>query len=105
MSEINQFIYIIRPTRLKMLTDGPTEQEQQVVARHFEHLSALAQEGTVFMAGRTQTSDERTFGIVILNSDSLEEAQILMESDPAVKEGVMSAELYPYRIAVMGTTD
>lgn len=40
-------------------------------------------------------------GIVILEVDSEEEARELMENDPAVKEGVMEATLFPYRVALI----
>ena len=62
----------------------------------------MAQKGVVVLAGRTQTADDTTFGIVIINSDSEEEARQHMESDPAVEGGVMHAELFPFRVAVMG---
>lgn len=53
------------------------------------------------MAGKTDGLDEKTFGIVIFEADSEEEAKLIMESDPAVAEGIMNAELFPYRVALM----
>ena len=103
MSAIDQFIYTIRPTRLEMLTEGPTAEETEIVSQHFEHLKTLAEKGIVVLAGRTQTADERTFGVVILNAATHDEAQDLVASDPAVREGVMGAELYPFRVAVMAS--
>ena len=58
-----QFLYRIRPTRLGMLTDGPTEREAQIVGEHFAYLRALTEHAAVLMAGRTLTADEHTFGI------------------------------------------
>ena len=52
------------------------------------------------LAGRTQITDDRTFGIVILNANTEQEARQRMENDPTVKGGVMQAELYPFRVAV-----
>ena len=95
-----QFLYRLQPTRLGMLTDGPTEQEAHVVGEHFAYLSRLTDEGTVLMAGRTLNADERTFGIAVLVAATTEEAEALMRNDPAVKHGVMRAELFPYRIAL-----
>ncbi|NLL89375.1 MAG: hypothetical protein GX228_10760 [Firmicutes bacterium] len=40
------------------------------------------------------------FGVVIFEADSEEEARFLMETDPAVEEGIMTAELFPYRVAL-----
>ena len=41
------------------------------------------------------------FGIVILEVNSEEEAIALMEDDPAVKEGIMTATIFPYRVALL----
>ena len=95
-----QFLYRIQPTRLGMLTEGPTEREAQVVGEHFAYLSGLTDKGTVLMAGRTLTADDRTFGIAVLVARTLAEAEAIMKDDPAVKHGVMRAELFPYRVAL-----
>ena len=107
MAERQQYLYTIHPTRPKMLTDGPTPEESKVVAEHFAYLEKLTEEGTVILAGRTLNTDESSFGIVIFEASSEADAQVLMNSDPAVQKGVMQARLYPYRVAltrqVMGT--
>jgi uncharacterized protein len=97
---MKQFIYRIQPTRVEMLTVGPTERESKVVAEHFEYLQSLVATDIVLMAGRTLTADDRTFGIVVLVSASEAEATRLMQNDPAVKQGVMKAELFPYQVAL-----
>ena len=56
------------------------------------------------LAGRTLNTDERSFGIVIFRADSEEAARRVMDQDPAVRNRVMRAELYPYRIALMAQT-
>jgi uncharacterized protein YciI len=95
-----EFLYRIQPIRLGMLTEAPTEQEAQVLGEHFAYLSELADRGIVLMAGRTLTADDRTFGIAILVASTAAEAEAIMRDDPAVKHGVMRAELFPYRIAL-----
>jgi uncharacterized protein YciI len=95
-----QFIYRIQPTRLGMLTGGATEREASIIGQHFDYLGKLVAEGVVFMAGRTLTADEKTFGIVIFAAATEAEAVALMQDDPAVKLGVMKAELFPYRVAL-----
>src|SRR5271165_4699252 len=93
-----QFLYRIQPTRPGMLTEGPTGREAAIVNEHFEYLQKLVAEGVVFMAGRTQNIGERTFGIVIFEAVTESAAIALMQNDPAVKLGVMKAELFPYRV-------
>lgn len=87
-----------------MLTEGPTEQESRVVSDHFSYLKDLTEKGTVILAGRTQNSDYSSFGIVIFRADSPEQARGIVENDPVVKNKVMRAELYPYRIALLNTS-
>ncbi|MBI3795537.1 MAG: hypothetical protein HY268_01010 [Deltaproteobacteria bacterium] len=103
MAEVTEYLYRIQPTRLEMLTQGPTPDEATLVAQHFAYLQELAAQGVVVLAGRTLTTDERAFGVVIFRARSEEAARHIMNSDPAVKNGLMRAELYPYRIAVMAT--
>ena len=97
---MSQFIYMLRPRRLGMLTSGPTPEESVALAAHVEYLEELAGEGVVLLAGRTQTADEQTFGIVILEAGLESDAQAIMSSDPAILNGLMTAQLFPYQIAV-----
>jgi uncharacterized protein YciI len=97
-----EYLYKIQPTRAAMLEEGSTPQEGAAVSQHFDYLSGLVDEGIVVLAGRTLTTDERSFGIVIFRAASDDDARRIVENDPAVKAGVMRAELYPYRIALMG---
>jgi uncharacterized protein YciI len=102
---MKEFLYRIQPTRLGMLTEGPTEHESEIIDEHFEYLQKLVAQGVVFTAGRTQNAGERTFGIVIFAADSDSEAGELMRNDPAVSSGVMRGELFPYRTALWSPID
>lgn len=95
------YVYLLKATRLGMLTEGPTDEEAVVLGNHVDYLARLGQQGTVLLAGRTQTHDAETFGIVIFEA-SPEEAEQVVAADPAVREGVMTATLHPYRVAVLG---
>ncbi len=68
---------------------------------HFEYLQDLMAKGVVILAGRTLNKDQSSFGIIIINAESDEEARRTMQNDPAVKNRVVQAELYPYRIALL----
>lgn len=100
MSARLQYIYLLRPTRRDMLITGPTSRESEVIARHFAYLRAATLEGVCVLAGRTLRDDESTFGVCVFQAESSEQAQGFMESDPAVSDGVMTAELHPFRIAL-----
>jgi uncharacterized protein YciI len=101
---MNQFLYRIQPMRSEMLTQGPTEQEAKVVTAHFTYLQQLVANGTVLLAGRTLNTDENSFGIVIFLAQTEADALGVMQNDPAVSQGVMKAELFPYQVALWSQT-
>ena len=98
--ELKQFIYTLKLVPALLDPNNWTDRENQIVEEHFSRLSELLKEKKLILAGRTQTMDEKTFGIVILQVETEEEAVRLMNHDPAVKEGIMTAELFPYKIAL-----
>ena len=98
---MKQFLYLLKPARLGMVTEGPTPTESEAVSRHFAYLTDLTNKGVMILVGRTQNNDESTLGIAIFEAGDESAARNIMENDPAVKGGVMTAELYPYQIALM----
>ena len=104
MSDKPQFLYVVKPARSNMLTTGLTEAEQQTVGAHFAYLQDLTQKGVVILVGRTQTTGPETMGLCIFEADDETAARHIMDNDPAVIGGVMTATLYPYRIALMRGT-
>ena len=100
MNETNHYLYRIQPTRHEMLTTGTTPEEEEIIGEHFTYLKRLTTEGVAILVGRTLTTDQDSMGIVIFKARSDEEARALMNEDPAVSKGVMSAKLFPFRIAL-----
>ena len=96
-----QFLYQLRLIPPLLEEANWTDRENAIVQHHFEILQSLLKEGKLILAGRTLDMDPSGFGIVILEVNSEEEAQELMENDPAVKEGIMTATLFPYRVALI----
>jgi len=76
-----------------------TPEEDRIVSEHFAYLKRYTEQGTLVFAGRTTEAD-RTFGIVVLEVASEDEARKIMENDPAIKGGVMRGELFPFHIAL-----
>jgi uncharacterized protein YciI len=95
------WIYVLKPVRLGMLTDS-TAEEDGIVTEHFLRLKKLAEEGVALFVGRTTEEDERSFGIVVLEAPDEAAARALMEADPAVERGIMTANLHPFRVALSG---
>ena len=55
----------------------------------------------MLLAGRTLNTDESSFGIVTLEVDSEDAAREIQDADPAITAGIMRAELFSYRVALM----
>jgi uncharacterized protein YciI len=98
---MRQWLYLLKPARLGMVTEGPTPEEAEIVSRHFAYLEGLTEKGVMLLVGRTQNADESTFGIAVFEAEDESAARAIMEADPAVVGGVMRAALYPYKVALM----
>jgi|SRR5947207_2423608 len=94
------FIYVLRLAPKFQNESAWTKEDHAVAQRHFERLQAAAEHGPVILAGRTEEPADKTFGIVIFEAPDTAAARVFMENDPAVKSGLMTAELHPYMIAV-----
>jgi uncharacterized protein YciI len=99
---MEQFLYKLTPTRADMLSGGLTDRENEIIAEHFAYLSDLTGKGVVKLAGRTTNTDASSFGVMIFEAASEDEARSIMDNDPAVKHKVLAARLFPFRIALMG---
>lgn len=98
MRDFQHHIYQLRPVRPAMVAEGPDEHEGPILAAHYQYLMKLGAAGRLSLAGRTANSDETTFGLALINSGVEAEARAIMENDPAVKSGIMTAELFPFRV-------
>src|SRR6266481_3996350 len=98
----NVFIYTLYPTRLAMLTDGPTDEEKALAGRHWAYSQDLLAKGIIIFAGRTIDLTEASFAFCVVQTTSEEEARVIMEDDPAVKGGVFRARLFPFQPMLIG---
>jgi uncharacterized protein YciI len=88
-----------------MVTHGPTDEEASILSEHFNYLTSLTKQGVVLVFGRTQNNDTSTFGITIFRAESDDSARSIMSNDPAVKKGLMLAELFPYKVAGLNASN
>lgn len=79
-----------------------TPADQKVVESHFQRLVSMKEKGVVLMAGRTQLELDNPdmMGLVIFYKATEQEANAFMEEDPAVRNGIMRAKVFPYGVAV-----
>lgn len=63
---------------------------------HLDNITRLVKEGKMIVAGPLGKNDKTYRGIFILNVTTKEEATKLLETDPAIKEQLLEAELYEW---------
>jgi uncharacterized protein YciI len=81
----------------------PTPEESRVVNAHFEYLRDAVRRGQAIFVGRTMDLDP--LGIAVFEAETEGDARGFMLGDPAVATGVMTAELRPFRTALMRGRD
>lgn len=97
-----QYVYVLKLIPRLLDEKNWTERDNAIVGRHFVRLQRLHKEGKVILAGRTlNESDPEQFGVVILEVGGEEEARKIMEEDDAVREKIMTAQLFPFSVALI----
>jgi uncharacterized protein len=99
---MQEFLYKLQLVREDMLRTGPTAAEQAVVAEHFKYLQDLTVQGVMIFVGRTLNTGENAMGLAVFRAESEDAAREIMNADPAVKRGIMTATLYPFKIVLQG---
>lgn len=100
--EVKQYVYVLRLVPRLLEEKNWTKQDGEIVGRHFRRLQQLHREGKVVLAGRTLNESEPSqFGVVVLEVKTEEEARRIMEEDDAVKEKIMTAQLFPFSVALI----
>ena len=71
------------------------EESAKIFQAHLNNIVRLANEGKMIVAGPFLDGREIQ-GIYVFNVETVEEAQKLTESDPAIKSGALIFELHPW---------
>ena len=95
-----QYVYMLKPTRPEMVLHNPTKQEEAVIEEHFRYQEELNRRGVVRLAGHTTAEDDKTFALCVIEAPSETVARDIMNKDPAVWQGIMNAELFPFRVTM-----
>lgn len=98
----NCYLYRLTPSRSEMLAHS-TSLEDTIIDEHFTYLGKLEEENVLLLAGRTETRDNSSLGVVIYTARDEAHAREIMGNDPAVKSGVMLAELHNFRLAYLNS--
>lgn len=94
--------FLYKLTLVERLVDGDswTETDDAIVQEHFQHLKRWTDEGIVKLAGRTTNEGAPAFGLVLFHADSETKAEQMMNKDPAIEQGIMQGELFPFHVAL-----
>lgn len=95
------FIYKLTLIPRLINEDNWTKEEHNIVSEHFQNLVKMKEDGVLLLAGKTAGQDSDTMGLVIFKAESLEQAKMIMNSDPAIKKGIMSGKLWEYNVALL----
>lgn len=90
---------------LKTGDNKSTDQEfiSRIFAGHMSNIDQLVKEGKLLVAGPLGKNDEEFRGIFILTETDHSSARELLDRDPAIKEGLLTADLYDwYGSAALG---
>jgi len=97
MSDAFTFIYVVTLVFREKFGKMSSE-EEAIVEKHYARLKKALDDGKLILAG---PCSDGAFGIVVFRARSERDAKKFMEDDPAVKGGLMKAELYPFRVSLM----
>lgn len=61
-----------------------------------DNINRLVDDGKLIVAGPLGKNDKTYRGIFILTVKTIEEAEALLQTDPAIKEGLLDFELYKW---------
>ncbi len=100
--DTKQFIYVLRYTSQFKQSLKWTNKENEIAREHVLYLKALMDEERGYMAGRTTNIlDPDLFGIVIFDAPNLEDAKIIMQNDPLIKNDIMQGDISTFSIVFL----
>lgn len=92
---MKSYVLVILQTGEKDSEITDKEKRGEYFKGHFANMNRLAEEGKLVLAGPLAENAPNR-GLFILNVESLEEAEELVKTDPAVKAGIFTYSLSKY---------
>jgi len=89
---MKSFILVILKTGSNNSSDK--EAKSNAFRGHFENINRLVDEKKLIVAGPFGKNDNAFRGLFILDVETIKEANVLLQLDPAIKEGYLKPELY-----------
>ena len=93
--------YGMKPYILVILKTGTNKIDSKEIVDslfrgHMANIQRLASMGKLIVAGPLKKNEKSYRGIFIFNVKTIEEATILLSTDPAIKEKLLDAELFEW---------
>jgi uncharacterized protein YciI len=89
---MKSYILVILKTGMNKTQDK--DELNRLYQGHFENINRLADMGKLVVAGPFGENENNFRGIFILSVKTIDEAKLLLESDPTIKEGIFEVEMY-----------
>lgn len=88
--------YILVILKTGSNTTADKELTSRSFAGHMSNMERLAEEGKLIVAGPIGKNEKSYRGIYILDVASMKEASEILQTDPAIKENLLAADLYKW---------
>ena len=95
-----RYLYILSLTDKYQNPANWTDETNATVGAHWNYLVELHSKGIVEVVGRTnyEPGNPGLMGLSVFKADSLQEAEGIMNNDPCIVNGVMTAQLHPFNL-------
>jgi uncharacterized protein YciI len=100
METRQKFVYLFKTKRDNFM-ETMTSEEMVVMGGHSAYTKKLSDEGVILMRG---VCTDSSYGIVLFQAESSEEARAIFEADPAVQAGIFHTEVHPFHLAFMASS-
>ncbi|MCX2682073.1 DUF6265 family protein [Galbibacter sp. EGI 63066] len=91
---MKSYIFVILKTGTNQTTDKALINKS--FRGHLDNINRLVEEGKLIVAGPFGKNDDNYRGIFILDVTTVEDAEKLLQTDPAIKAGLLDIELYSW---------
>jgi uncharacterized protein YciI len=89
---MKSYILVILKTGENVITDKKIT--DSLFRGHMDNINSLARSGKLVVAGPLGKNDKAYRGIFILNAKTIEEANAMLQMDPAIKAKLFDTELF-----------
>jgi uncharacterized protein len=91
---MKSYTFVILKTGPNKIDDA--ERVNQIFRGHLSNINRLANENKLVIAGPLGKNENTYRGIFVLNVKTIAEAEELLQTDPAIREGLLSADVYEW---------